>query len=70
MEYEKLKELCEEYRRRKEDIPQELQKELEFEFTVEFTYNSCRLSGNTLTKDEVREILRQYDEGNLDLTME
>lgn len=70
MEYKELQKLCEEYQKRKEDIPEELKKQLDFEFRVEFTYDSCGLLGNTLTKEEVREILRQYEDGELDLTME
>lgn len=69
MDYEELLALRDEYLRKKERIPEEILKELDFEFRVKFTYDSVGLSGNTLTKDEVREIIRQCDAEDFDLTM-
>ena len=69
MDYEELLALRDEYLRKKERIPEEILKELDFEFRVQFTYDSVGLSGNTLTKDEVREIIRQCDAEEFDLTM-
>jgi len=69
MDYEELLALRDEYLRKKERIPEEILKELDFEFRVKFTYDSVGLSGNTLTKDEVREIIRQCDAEEFDLTM-
>lgn len=69
MDLEELLALRDEYLRKKERIPEEILKELDFEFRVKFTYDSVGLSGNTLTKDEVREIIRQCDAEDFDLTM-
>ena len=69
MDYEELLALRDEYLRKKERIPEEILKELDFEFRVQFTYDSVGLSGSTLTKDEVREIIRQCDAEDFDLTM-
>lgn len=57
MDYEKLQRKKELLEQRKIAMPENLLVQLEQEFEDQFTYDSLALSGSTLTREDIREIL-------------
>ena len=57
MDYEKLQRKKELLEQRKIAMPEKLLAQLEQEFEDQFTYDSLALSGSTLTREDIREIL-------------
>ena len=65
MDYSNLKKKMDEVNKR--EIPEVIRRKMEEKFEVEYTYDTLALSGNSLTKDEVRAILaalRKQNGGN------
>lgn len=57
MDYEKLQRKKELLEQRKAAMPEKLLAQLEQEFEDQFTYDSLALSGSTLTREDIKEIL-------------
>ncbi len=62
MDYKHIQELMNELKGR--EIPQDILDKMEEEFEIEYAYHSVKLSGNSLTYEQVRAIIKAMKKQN------